>query len=884
MVDKVGQNPTSQGTLPSAASPVPTLQRSVATQAQSQIPGFGAAFSENALTPSFASETASKVIAATSVKLGELQGTAFAEKNPNVKHFFPAMTKSDEAFANAYSSRAQQILGDQINSLINTSRESAASAGKLTDGVVNSFQQSASKGINDILDNAPDSIRDEMKYRYHNQVNNDAHILRMQVIADTQKAQEEAQLSYNNSQVKNSYQTSFTDGIEKGMVGLDLFTKDLQRQKDAGTIDQKEFTTLRDSAQLNMYVGAASKGIYDARANEKAAVSERDPSVPTVAKYLENVHDSLPKSMSELEKMAVVKSTVEYTKQLHSAERQGQQLTLAGLNRALADKTIDGAMLSQAETELSPADYNNFMAKFWSTTSKRDAESEIVRNIANNFSTATVAVTGTTKEKNQAFNALVNKSLTDNPGQDPMVVKTGIAKTAGVEVPAFVQSLDAMITRGAPEEAYTAMRSYNEVHDFEPQNVKSLPKTAQAIAAMMNDLHQVAGLPLEDSWAQAKEAVLHQSKEQLEARELTYREYHASSLSSSGDIASTAKSLLNVPYFTDVPNLPSVSNGIMRLHKDYFMITGSVSAANTLTTKALEKSYGISRANGRRQKVFMPIESLAGIGTDYPDIVHADMQQNISSQLEATKTAYDAGNVDWYYRVSEKAPGKKEPVGIERVYRGTAKTQLPSQGLIEKGNINLFNRPQVKNSGNISTVLSMSIGTDKGEVLIPRVSDDGRILSERNAIQLYRDSGKNLGVFKSADDATSYAKALHTQQQELYSSQVVTPYSVQISASSNLQRTENPASPYAGYYDIALIDKNGFPAPISTVSTGPVHQFAYRPNLQRINSAYTLAKNQGMTPEQFEAKTIERFMSSYQAAEARHDRARQEEGDTRGRQ
>jgi hypothetical protein len=77
-----------------------------------------------------------------------------------------------------------KFLGDQVNSLINTSRESAASAGKLTDGVVNSFQQGASKGINDILDNAPDSIRDEMKYRYHNQVNNDAHTLRMQVIAE----------------------------------------------------------------------------------------------------------------------------------------------------------------------------------------------------------------------------------------------------------------------------------------------------------------------------------------------------------------------------------------------------------------------------------------------------------------------------------------------------------------------------------------------------------------------------------------------------------------------------------------------------------------------------------------------------------------------------
>jgi hypothetical protein len=55
------------------------------------------------------------------------------------------------------------------------------------------------------------------------------------------------------------------------------------------------------------------------------------------------------KDMAELEKMSVVKSVVSYAKQLHSAELQGNQLTVASLNRALADKTIDGAMLAQAE-------------------------------------------------------------------------------------------------------------------------------------------------------------------------------------------------------------------------------------------------------------------------------------------------------------------------------------------------------------------------------------------------------------------------------------------------------------------------------------------------------------------------------------------------------
>lgn len=90
---------------------------------------------------------------------------------------------------------------------------------------------------------------------------------------------------------------------------------------------------------------------------------------------------------------------------------------------------------------------------------------------------------------------------------------------------------------------------------------------------------------------------------------------------------------------------------------------------------------------------------------------------------------------------------------------------------ITEGNIDLYNRPKVSTPEGTATVRSLGINIDGQETLIPTVAHDGsKILSNEEAIQQYKDTGKHLGIFDTQDNADKYAQQLHLDQEQMYSS------------------------------------------------------------------------------------------------------------------
>lgn len=91
-------------------------------------------------------------------------------------------------------------------------------------------------------------------------------------------------------------------------------------------------------------------------------------------------------------------------------------------------------------------------------------------------------------------------------------------------------------------------------------------------------------------------------------------------------------------------------------------------------------------------------------------------------------------------------------------------------GLLEKGNIDIHNRPVVKrDNGKYSTVDTIGVGIGEGrEANIPRISKDGRVMSNKEAIENFKKTHEHLGIYKDRDSAARAAQKLHKDQEKEY--------------------------------------------------------------------------------------------------------------------
>lgn len=220
-------------------------------------------------------------------------------------------------------------------------------------------------------------------------------------------------------------------------------------------------------------------------------------------------------------------------------------------------------------------------------------------------------------------------------------------------------------------------------------------------------------------------------------------------------------------WFQDTPTTVSLAGMKNSLEADFtnafldsYTMYGNEQQSTDAAIKQLQRTYGTTTVGGETKLMKYPPQAMGyqpagGSFSWIEDQVRAEIGLTEPFQLladEQTRSEF----------------GKWQQGGQGQPLADPFSAVSNPPGLIQKGNIDLNQRPRVKNpDGSVSTVLSASFNIDGQEVLLPTISPSGARLTNEGAIALYQATGKHLGKFATPEAANTYAQALHEQQAQM---------------------------------------------------------------------------------------------------------------------
>lgn len=180
-------------------------------------------------------------------------------------------------------------------------------------------------------------------------------------------------------------------------------------------------------------------------------------------------------------------------------------------------------------------------------------------------------------------------------------------------------------------------------------------------------------------------------------------------------------------------------------NQTHFAVGGKMYAVGTLNQTDLGKGAGAELGPSR-------------VGTQSSRGVQAVVNgQPVVQQIPSSTTPMTPG-------VTGRPTQGQAPAAAPAPHgQAPAASQQKAPGMLTPGNIDLNNRPVVKNpDGTSSTVSTMTIEEDGKTILLPTIVN-GKRVSEDEAIKHYHDTGEQMGIFDSEKSADAYDRQLHNK-------------------------------------------------------------------------------------------------------------------------
>jgi hypothetical protein len=862
-----------------ATQQAPILEKQVKLDNTVGNANYTQAYDSMALTPTALGEFGSKLALTASTTLAQKRGYE-AGLDPHGS-LLPPITATDKAYANAYVTQAQNTLGLQATKMMNEGQAELAKAWKLTPEMLASYTKNMSEGLNDIINNAPMQAQPGLAAQFNNNLMQSSSNLNLKMIGQQkQQALQNASL-FNNSQLQSIYEASRGGNVDAAQKMHDDMIARSKSMLETGMITPLQNEATAKSARMSMYSGLYSGEAVKAFQNKKAD------------QFLADLLAKKPEGMNTLEWESIAKNVMGEVSLQESFQQRNETSLYSEANRILNEGTLTPDFIAQLEAETTDkAKFNNFMGQVAAYQRKHYKSNEQVASLMPQWTSPYAMAVASNKVKNmglvQAGQDIQQRAADKGRTLDDFEAQAEAMATAGGPIQNFTQQMNAGFLSGNPQLMTRNLNAYRALRNSNPKVLDGMSKQAEAM--MTNFESQLEDGNAPDVAAQnAKEIVQQKTPEQMEINTALVKQWESSKVNTPSRLNSWASQFADLGDGAKINNLPYFAIHAKNIFKSNMeLLNGDIEGATKMTKEGIDRAWGVTNVNGKPEFVFQPIEKTIGLDEGANPLIKHDLYEQIQKQIAPMKMAYDEGQknkdnrMSFYYRLAPR-PSYEEFKQAQTTLASRQPVKLPKTGLLEQGNIDLTNRPQVKNEdGSISTVRSMSANIDGKEVLLPTVSEDGKILSDKEAIAQYKSTGKHLGKFDNPANATAFAKKLHQQQEQLYlhpknvgfsgtplspmpgniqpdeewdnainlvnqfknepikiekvySDKRVEPFEIAIQANPGLQQD---AQGVIGSYNVSMRMNNGPSAPMSGWFAGPLSEPVYMPNQQQIQSRY----------------------------------------------
>lgn len=753
---------------------LPVFKSHEKLNATGSVPGFVSAFNDLATTPSALGQLFSNLATSSSNKLMDKWGYELGS-NPK-GNLLPSITEADKRFEMAYSNQAQATLGLHANKLMMDGQLELQKAYKLTPAMIESYTQNMATGLDQILSQAPDTVKPQLHNAFSSALLRTTDQINQKMVTQQKEAYKDQMALYSATVTKNIYESAMAGNFDEAKSLLDSQKTHNAQLRSTGIISASQEAAKNQTAWQTYLTGIYTQKALEAKQEGKDA------------EFLAGLNNK-PEVVSYLDWQSVTKNVLGNLNQFEALQQRDQTLNAIEFDLAIVEDRVTKESIDELRSKQTPENFTKSMVKYVSHLNKIKNKDRSSNELAGKWESAIAHADASPKDVNNTFSKLTvahqqRQVNLGKPAPSDIEAKTFIAQNAGAAIPQFVKELNNMLISAHPDLMIQASNAYKILGGLKA------PISTQAKAMMFGFDSQIQqGRTPEDAAQIVKENVGPKNNDELMSQDSMWNQYKKDHLASFDDEISHAKKLMDIPWFTKVPNIAAYAQRVNKAFESNLrLLNGDIEAAKAMTTHNLEQSYGLTYANGVKEYTYLPIENFmfgtgSGGNKKVTGIIQNDAALQVIKQIESTKKAFDKGHNEFYYRLVDRPQFEEAMEAKKKIDAFLSKTTL--------GNL-----PESE----------------------------------------YIEAHKHLDDLQKIVDEYTSNKPFEIEK--VWRGNHVEKFELSIQASPSIGLGINSATPVSGAYDIRLRTPNGMLQPLIGVDNLFSGQLVYRPDFTKLKNQY----------------------------------------------